>query len=124
MSDRTFSFKDPIYEFNIRVVVTDDMKKWDGKYPNHSPAQVEDECHALFVRLKGKKGLIVIRPNSPLDDLAHEIGHAARAVMEHIGFKISFDNDEPLAYYEGYLTRMIHKKINRLSPLTSTKRRA
>lgn len=124
MSDIKFSFKDPIYEFGITVVITEDMKKWDEKYPNQNPSTIEDECNALFVRLKGKRGLIIIKPCSPLDDLAHEIGHAARAVMEHIGFTIAFSNDEPLAYYEGYLTRKIHAKLKTLKILDKRRKRS
>lgn len=125
MKDIRFSFSDPIYNFTTIVIVTQDMKRWDEKYPNPSPSTVEDDSHALYIRLKGKRGLIIIKPDSPLDDLQHEIGHAAREVMAHIGFKIHAENDEPLAYYEGYLTKRIHAAINKLVPsLTKRRKRA
>ena len=122
MNETSFRFKDPIYEFAIKVVITEDIKKWDEMYPNAESS--DGDCNALFVKLDGKNSVIIIKPCSPLDDLAHEIGHAARSVMKYIGFKIDFDNDEPLAYYEGYLTRTIHRKINNLKPLTKSKKRA
>lgn len=112
--DISFSFSDPIYLWRTQVVITEDIGKWNKKYPCSGDSGAPD---ALFVRPSEKRhSIIIIQPNSPLDDLQHEIGHAARCVMNHIGFTVDFANDEPLAYYEGYLTRQIHAKLKKLKP--------
>lgn len=111
-----FTFSEPVYEFTITVIVTNDVSQWSSKYRDEfqpRPGEIEGQCQAFHVG-EGKRCLIVIQPNSPLSDIAHEIGHAARYVLNHIGFKITAENDEPLAYYEDFLTRVIHNRIRLL----------
>lgn len=115
MKDWKTSFSVPIYDHKLILVVTDDMKSWADKYPDPVSMTQNGECLAFFAPAKPKVELIVIQPRSPLNHIAHEIGHAARYIMGYIGFKIMSDNDEPLAYLEDFLTREIHNRLKKIT---------
>jgi hypothetical protein len=45
-----------------------------------------------------------------LSCLVHEITHAATEVMDDIGWKFDSHNDEPFAYYCGWITKVFLEK--------------
>jgi hypothetical protein len=118
MKEWKTKFKVPIYDCIVRFVVTDDVRSSIKKLPpslTETYDEEDDTCTGIYFS-KWPDYAIVLRDDKRADGavLDHEIGHVARKIMEDIGFKIEADNDEPLAYLEEFLTRMIHKRIKKL----------
>lgn len=54
-------------------------------------------------------------PETPSDFgvLSHEIFHLVTLILDQRGIKFSFDCDEAYAYYIGFITEQIYKKISK-----------
>lgn len=90
----------------------EDGTKWLRGCGDES-VEVTDDDHGLTII--GTRGYVSTWLQDPTDvaTLAHEMVHAAVAVLERAGVLISPENDEALAYLVEHLMREVGKRIAR-----------
>lgn len=97
----------PIYNVCLWLVVARDAAlayRKSKRFPNTD----EPSGHAVCCwNGKGEFG-IFFPAHVVIDDVAHEIKHAADEIMRHIGGQAT---SEPGAYLVGYLTEWVHRKL-------------
>lgn len=105
------SFAIPIYQARLYLVIGDDFCESRNILP--MSLQEEEEvgsCRGFCLGLHPDYA-ILLKPDSPIGTISHEVGHVARKLMNEIGFTITAENDEPLAYLEDWLMTKILDKI-------------
>jgi len=100
----------PIY--GVRVVICANAEIASAKYGddflnNDFSAQV-----SVVEEIKSGIRMVAICYRSPgeynAETLTHECVHAAWRVLELVGITVSVDNQEPLAYLAGWLSRQVN----------------
>lgn len=95
---RMMNFKMPLYPARIRVFFC--LNDFYAKYPE----EAYKDATGFKAFVCEKEGVICIVFIAYTDaTLAHESVHAAWAVLNWTGVKVSYDNDEPLAYCVDYI---------------------
>lgn len=104
---KIFKIKDPIYGFDLTLLVGD--KEWYESYCEKRFADAEksdNQGGESFVSSEAKSYIWLPKINftsANYGALSHELLHITLRVMEKIGFKFSYDNQEPIAYYLEYM---------------------
>jgi predicted 3-demethylubiquinone-9 3-methyltransferase (glyoxalase superfamily) len=63
-------------------------------------------------------------PTKAIDTIAHEAFHCAVSVLARRRVELSVENDEPWAYYCGFLTREIYRRLSGMPGWKRPRRRA
>lgn len=111
MTDKTISI--PIYDFSVRVIVTDndddfEQATFDAGY------EQDVEGAGMIVFNSGYKHytLGVLTEAVSAGNIAHEATHLSNRIWRDIGAELTYTNDEPYAYLLGFTTDCITKIIN------------
>lgn len=114
------TFEIPVYYIDVILAIHDDFNQIDQKYklklketwieedPNdsHAITYMHPEYHdkvEIYVMLKPKW--------LDIDTLSHEVAHIISFICSTKGIIIDPDNDEPLAYLQGYVSRKLGEGI-------------
>ena len=125
-----FSFEVPIYACHVWVVVCDTFKGAIKALPPRirNGIDIEDDGDCRGCCLSNHPNYVITLKDVSQGTLYHEIGHAARDIMDAIGFEITRGsdghmNDEPLAYLEGALAELVAVGLARNKIKIKTKSR-
>lgn len=105
----TKELKVPLYGVRVMIFST---KEAGDKFLGYE--SIDTNYSAMVSVLKCSKGIDYIAITfRALEDycsetLTHECVHAAWRVLELVGIKVSVDNQEPLAYLAGWLSRQVN----------------
>ncbi|AVF34278.1 hypothetical protein [Rahnella sikkimica] len=105
----TKELKVPLYGVRVMIFTT---KAAGDKFLGYE--SIDTNYSAMVSVLTCAKGIDYIAITfRTLDDycsetLTHECVHAAWRVLELVGIKVSVDNQEPLAYLAGWLSRQVN----------------
>lgn len=99
-----YKIKIPIYGQTVRVYFGTEAYHRD--FPEYKK-DGDNGCFA-FVQCNECGPCMVFIEASP-NTVAHECVHAAWDVLDHVGVKVSADNQEPLAYLVGYIVEHVVK---------------
>ena len=117
-------FADPIYGvfYFILISQSDSINPCDkliAKYNSSFPIEKADESKGYcweYINDKGQQEIYLgFRKKTTTSIQAHEALHAKNFVFNRVGIKPDADNDEPEAYYVGFVTSMVDlafKKMN------------
>lgn len=95
---RPMNFKMPLYPARVRVFFS--LEDFYHKYPE----EAYKDATGFKAFVCEKDGVVcMVFINYSDTNLAHESVHAAWAILEWTGVKVSYDNDEPLAYCVDYI---------------------
>ena len=99
------NLKIPIYGFKLKIVIFDDRKEIEEKYPEID----------LYVgaTLEYHGGCTVIIPADDSATAVHECEHVKNAVWKYIGYKPHQTNDEVDAYLLTYIFTEIRKVVQK-----------
>lgn len=100
------NFVVPIYSYKVNVVIFDDIKEIEDKYPDLG------ECYGATMQFTD--GCIVLLRNDDITlTMVHECEHIKNAIWNFIGYTPQSNNDEVDAYLITYLfskLKEIYKK--------------
>ena len=109
--------KIPIYGGQLWVCVANSFTKAVEEIENTTDIKLDDEKDDLrkasamtyqFYMPDGRfRVLIVLKPRSSVDFIAHESLHVVNWVFKHCGVRYSLDNDEPQCYLLGWVVKKI-----------------
>lgn len=102
----------PIYDLDLWLVVAEDIYQAALLLPVELRCQAvpSDSNHrAIFYSESPYYAIVFDALELEPGIIGHEIGHAARQMMEDIGFTINSNNDEPLARLEDWITARVYK---------------
>lgn len=110
----------PIYECDLIVCIGDSIEESVDAIPRRHKEMVDlsnfdNSCQGVsFVR---HPFYILCFTTESIGSgiVHHEIGHVTRSLMCDIGFKIYADNDEPLAYLEGWMSDKVYAFLEKCS---------
>ena len=113
-------FDPQIYPRKLWVVIEPDMGKLMSRFGGLEKDELEDETwDAMTAHVYNKNknigGLMVIFKNSECltsSNITHESIHVAMDILDYVGVKIDYDNQEPLAYLAGWVTECVYKVIS------------
>lgn len=108
MKDRVYTFKVPMYDSTIKLVVCDDIRAGAKRYFGH---EFSETYEALSVYRGNEFGLIFGHDRIALDNICHELYHVTCRVMECMNTKAGPENHEPYAYVQGYIGGKVFKKL-------------
>lgn len=109
------SFSEPIYcsEHEVYYGDVENIEKWYSKeyncpfnFPEVQGQALKAGAFTFYDPNRGKYVMVYSKRPSP-DIVAHECGHAAKMVLGHIGYTAEAGNDEPEAYFQSFLVRMV-----------------
>lgn len=102
----------PIYECYLTLKVTEDVQaEWEKNPEPSNRDDADSYCQAFYVS-NWPEFMIVVSPTASHDDLTHEVGHVCRSIMGEIGFRVEHNNDEPLAYLEGWMMQQVRDRMD------------
>lgn len=110
-------FFDPIYcrEYEVFFGNVTEIKDWYTKTHNlllvDEASDMDGVEPEAFVFYDNNRGIYVSVFNKrPLPHvIAHECSHLAKMALGHIGYTSKADDNEPEAYYQDFLVRMIYE---------------
>lgn len=102
---KSLTFKAPLFPGRIRVFFfsLEDFNKADPD----TIGKTFDGYDAFF--WERKIGFCIVFLKYSDNALAHEAVHCAWSVLENAGVKVSYDNDEPLAYLVDRIVERVQK---------------
>lgn len=111
------AFKVPMYNYDISIILTDDLEVYCREQLSH---EVEVCPIANVFDFRGKDYpvdfLVVFTPKAKGEDtIAHEVFHLTARIMRYIGCPLTEETEEPYAYLQDYLTRVIKNKLLRMN---------
>lgn len=101
----------PIYGFKLKIVIFDDRKEIEEKYPEINLC--------VGATIGYRDGCTVILPAKDTATVVHECEHAKNAVWEYIGYQPHYTNDEVDAYLLTYIFAEVNKVIQKHSLVTN-----
>lgn len=104
----------PIYEFDLWLTTGRTLKEAIFKLPDELKSQYEkgdEDCQGVSYCEYPIYGVSFSECSIKPGIIHHEIGHVCRGMMEDIGFKITADNDEPLAWLEDWVSDRIYEEL-------------
>lgn len=109
----TRKFNLEVYNGWIVVIQTDDIKKVGFKYGFDSSC-----CDAIVFKRPMKNGvkryIFAYEGTAQPHIIAHEVVHLVNYIFKDMGIYLDLDNDEPQAYFTGWLTKRINETINKI----------
>lgn len=110
-------FKVPIYNYEIELVLTDNILEYCN-------IQMKDErveapmasMYDFYGRANSKIDFLLVldRSNVKQDVIVHEVVHIASRIMRYIGTPLIEETEEPYAYLHDYLYRIIMNRFIRM----------
>lgn len=97
----------PIYDFKVAVVVFDERKEAQEKYPEFFTSGTK----ACTIEYIGDSKAKLILPSDDYGSVVHELEHVKNLIWKVKGYRPQADNDEPDAYLIGYLYDKVDKII-------------
>lgn len=107
----------PVYGGQLWVCVANSFAQAVEEIENTTDIKLDDQKEDLrtasamtyqFYTPDGKfRILIVIKPKTTVDFVAHEALHTVNWIFKHCGVKYSLDNDEPQCYLLGWVVNKI-----------------
>jgi len=104
---RKTTFKDPIYFNTIVVIVCSSLSEIAPKYNITKPL---DKYSAITFKAKNGSWIMAFNEVTP-EIISHEISHLVNYVFDECGIQLDSVNDEPQAYYTGFITKKVYKAI-------------
>ncbi|MDO6737078.1 hypothetical protein [Wenyingzhuangia sp. 2_MG-2023] len=108
--------KVPLYGGYLAIVLTNDLHLLKTKVdPNFSRDYVY--AHAIHLNYKSRETFCIVlnidsdQKNISPGVVSHEALHITSFIADTRGFVADFNNDEPLAYLQGWVTDQVHKFI-------------
>lgn len=99
----------PIYDFKVEVIVFDNLKEVQEKYPEW----MTEGTKACTVEYFNNSKVKVIVPSYKYSSMVHELEHAKNLIWKAKGYKPDESNDEVDAYLLEYLYDKVDKIIRR-----------
>lgn len=99
------NIKIPIYGFKLKIVIFDNRKEIEEKYPEMNLY--------LGATLEYTNGCTVIIPVEDITTAVHECEHAKNSVWRFIGYNPQSSNDEVDAYLLTYIFSEVNKVIQK-----------
>lgn len=102
--------KSPLYETRLCLIVTDNADEVNKRYDLDADDPLFANTHRAGIKIKGDKRkamcvYLIFGPKFKFGDrkltpglIAHESLHAANFILDYVGVKADYDNDEPQAY--------------------------
>lgn len=103
------TFKIPIYDFYVEVIVFDEFDEIKEKYPSFITGPMLG-CTVEHIDCPRCKLII---PSKGMSTIIHEIEHVKNLVWKYIGYIPQSNNDEPDAYLMGYIGEEAGKVIRK-----------
>lgn len=96
---RRFKLRGPV-PGGVRVIFTDDMVRTAIKYK-----YTEKDARALhaFCILDYKRPLLVLARGASPEDIVHECGHVAFALLEYADIPVTYEENEAYCYVLDYI---------------------
>lgn len=104
ITERTF--KVPIFDVKILVVIADSVEEARQKYPDH----VKESTLGVTSLIEGKIQVILPRPKNSCY-MVHELEHVKNFILDTIDHIVSANNDEVDAYLIEYLYSKVDKIV-------------
>lgn len=105
---RKHEIPNPVFHYDVVVVVTDDFKAAVKKLklsPQNANDLFEDQTSAIHIFTHNEAtSFILLHPKANIGTVVHEVWHAVRRLLEYIN--AGLDN-EIVAYLLGYYTRHV-----------------
>jgi hypothetical protein len=106
---KTLVFRMPLFPSRIKVFFGLDLY-----CKTYNETKSELDKYGAFVSVKGEDICMVFNDNCYSEGLlAHESVHAAWNVLDNACVKVTFDNDEPLAYCTQYIFERVQSHYNK-----------
>lgn len=103
--------KVPIYPGKLVVVLSDDFDIVMDKYKLSRDGSF-NTCYGLACNITG--GYLVILTEHPSHNtIAHEALHITHMILDHVGVKADYSNDEADCYLLGWVIGEIYKGIEK-----------
>lgn len=109
----------PIYVGKLVLVITNDKKKVRKMFPNVFYEGEEPYGHSIEADFGGWRGFHVIlnfdhsRAKVTHGIISHEVYHITSFIADRVGVLHDPDNDEPMAYLNGWIADQIYKWIDK-----------
>lgn len=107
---RKHKIKVPIYGTSVTVILCDSLKEIEKEYN-----LTDTDCCAA-ITFKRKFKYHVAFEKAPPETIAHEVVHLVNHIFYDRGINLDLINDEPQAYFTGWLFNQIfltiYKKFN------------
>ncbi len=110
-------FKVPLYGGNLVIILTNSTKKIKKYIPNFEDNDIY--AHSYYHTFKNKQGFFVIlnfnNKYRKMDHgtITHEAIHNSHFILQCIGGKSDFNDDEPEAYLAEWITDKVYKYIKK-----------
>lgn len=113
----------PMYNYNITVVLTDNIQEYCldelGQEMVTCPVANLYDFHD---REYPVDFIVIFNPKQAQEDtVSHEAFHLTARIMRYIGCPLIEESEEPYAYLQDYLTRVIKNKLKRINKELQTK---
>lgn len=96
----------PIYECGFHLATSlEVVEKLTGKLHNRDAVGFVQEY-------EGDPPVMVILDPTP-NTIAHECAHVALILMEKLGMRATYDDQEPFAYIMGYIAEQVYEVLDR-----------
>lgn len=103
------SFIVPIYDFKVEVIIFDNLKEVQRKFPEY----MNEGTKACTLEYINDSRCKIIIPSYKYASVVHELEHVKNLIWKAKGYKPSEDNDEVDAYLLEYLYSKVDKIIRR-----------
>jgi hypothetical protein len=101
---RQKKIKIPLYFGTLTLIQTEDFKAIEKKY-NLTTTEC---CDAITFEV-GEEVIVLFGAETSASLMAHEAVHVTSIVFTNVGIKGDLDNDEPFAYFLGWVVEQMDK---------------
>lgn len=106
-----YKFICPLFEVKV-LLITGDKKQLEKYTEDFGENEHDAECHTVFNKDDDIDSFLVwIKSSIDYNGMVHEIMHLVRKIFDCMGVPFNSDNDEIMAYYQGYWIRTFWHKI-------------
>lgn len=102
-------FKDPIYEFTVKVVIFDDIKEVLDRYNGI----IDSSMSGCTIEHIGRPRCELVIPCDRMSTVVHELEHLKNLIWKYIGYTSQPGNDEPDAYMMSFLFEQVEKILKK-----------
>lgn len=105
----------PIYEMNLIIVVEKDFHVSNKKFKLELEENEKDinTPHAWTVNRENEIYLLLNPSHLDYNTICHELTHVLLFIADQRNIKLDVENDEPLAYLNGYIGEKVFKFADR-----------
>lgn len=101
--------KIPIYFGSLIIIKVDNITDANKKYSINANESYESFCFTTENKKGSKKYYIVLKKETDISIIAHEVVHLVNYIFLHNGIELDRHNDEPQAYLTGWIFKQINK---------------